>query len=98
MIFRFKFLLFILAAGLIASCRKDLTDTSSAAAISFSQQTVFFDTVFTTVGSTTQYLKVYNTNNQKIVISNVQLVHGNNSLFRLNVDGVPCKATTNVTI
>jgi hypothetical protein len=47
-----------------------------------------FDTVFTTVGSTTQHLKIYNPYNQKILISSVKLAKGDASNFRLNINGV----------
>lgn len=47
-----------------------------------------FDTVFTTIGSTTEHLKVYNPYDQKILISSVRLAGGDNSNFRLNINGI----------
>lgn len=70
------------------SCRKDQFITDSSADLGFSQDTVLFDTVFTTIGSTTKALKVYNPNNQRIKISSIDLAGGENSQFRINVDGV----------
>lgn len=70
------------------SCRKDLIEENSLAVLSFSTDSVLFDTVFTTLGSTTKRLKVYNRNNRKVIISNISLENGNNSQFRINVDGI----------
>lgn len=52
----------------------------------FSTDTLHFDTVFTTVGSTTRHLKIYNKNKYAIKTS-VKLVGGKYSSFRLNIDG-----------
>ena len=83
------FLPLIVIASFASSCRKDQITTDSSAQLDFSADTVLFDTVFTTIGSTTQLLKVYNNNDQAVSISNIQLEGGNNSMFRMNVDGVP---------
>ncbi|MEM9023417.1 MAG: hypothetical protein AAGB22_06730, partial [Bacteroidota bacterium] len=56
--------------------------------LEFSLDTVLFDTVFTTVGSTTQRLKVFNRNSDAVLISNIFLQSGTASNFRINVDGV----------
>jgi len=47
-----------------------------------------FDTVFTTIGSTTQHLKVYNPYDQKVLISSIKLAKAETSNFRLNINGV----------
>jgi hypothetical protein len=70
----------------ITSCKKDISFTKDH--LDFSADTVLFDTVFTTVGSTTKRLKIYNRNNQPINIGQVQLMGGENSPFRINLDGV----------
>jgi hypothetical protein len=56
--------------------------------LAFSRDTVVFDTVFTTIGSTTKYFKIYNFQNKALKISNVQLMGGSASKFKLNLDGV----------
>ena len=73
----------------LSACRKDKVTTSPSDNISFNTDTVFFDTVFTTVGSSTRKFKIYNKNNATIKISSIKLANGVNSLFRLNVNGVP---------
>ena len=84
--------LFILTLTVFAififSCRKpvNVSDDPSIK-LSFSNDSVIFDTVFTSLGSTTRRLMVYNTSNNRVKISNLKLASGNNSAFRLNVDG-----------
>lgn len=80
------------------SCRKDLLLTDSSANLEFSEDTVIFDTVFTTVGSVTKYLKVYNRHNRSVKISSIRLANGNNSNFRMNVDGVPATTATDIVL
>jgi hypothetical protein len=80
------------------SCRKDSIETANDAKLSFSTDTIMFDTVFTTIGSTTKRFKIYNSNSNKLVISNISLANGANSQFRINVDGVPGYSHSNVEI
>lgn len=88
-----KFLraLLILSAVLVFffSCRKDLLTTDPSDKLSFSNDTVIFDTVFTTIGSTTKRLLVYNPSDRRIIISSISLAGGAASKFRINVDGTP---------
>jgi hypothetical protein len=72
---------------LFLSCKKETFITSSDARISVSIDTVRFDTVFTRTGSVTQTLKIFNDNNQKLRLTSVELMGGNASPFRINVDG-----------
>jgi len=88
----FKSLIFIsLFTTIIAvsSCNKGSFITDSSAKLEFSVDTVIFDTIFTTIGSTTQKFKVHNKNKQPIKISNIELASGKNSKYRLNIDGQP---------
>jgi hypothetical protein len=55
--------------------------------LTFSTDTVSFDTVFTTVGSTTGYFMIYNKNNDALKINKILLANGRESNFRINVDG-----------
>ena len=55
--------------------------------VTFSVDTLLFDTVFTTVGSTTRHLKVYNNYQEDINIEVIQLAKGGQSAFKLNIDG-----------
>lgn len=55
--------------------------------LSFSADTLSFDTVFTTVGSATKTLMVYNTNKEALNLESVSLAGKGNTGFRMNVDG-----------
>ena len=80
------------------SCRKDLDATDTMGELRFSTDTVTFDTVFTTIGSTTLSFKVYNPGKETIRISSISLAGGNDSFFRLNIDGEPVRQASNVDI
>src|SRR5690606_40056225 len=56
--------------------------------LAFSKDTVVFDTVFTTIGSTTQQLKIYNKESKTILIEEVELMRGSSSPYRINPDGL----------
>ncbi len=66
--------------------------------LSFSRDTLVFDTVFTTIGSTTKYFKIYNHQNKALKISNVQLMGGSSSKFKLNLDGVQGNSFSDIEI
>ena len=55
--------------------------------LSFSVDTLSFDTVFTTIGSATKQFMVYNPNKEALNIQSIMLASGGESGFRLNVDG-----------
>jgi len=71
-----------------SSCRKDFEFTPSNGTLEFSKDTVYLDTVFTNIGSSTYTLKVYNRSNSDISIPTLRLAQGESSMFRLNVDGM----------
>jgi hypothetical protein len=89
---KFK-LVIILFLGIVFSlslsnCRKEKLNLSTSSKVQFSNDTILFDTLFTTIGSTTKRFKIYNTLNQKIKISNIWLEQSTQSMFRINVDGL----------
>lgn len=77
----------ILVMSFFWSCRDDDFDTDPAIKLTFSQDSLLFDTVFTTLGSSTRSFKVYNNHNRRIRINNVALGRGPDSYYRMNVDG-----------
>ncbi|MFM7078960.1 MAG: choice-of-anchor Q domain-containing protein [Bacteroidota bacterium] len=91
-------LLFVVVCLSTYSCKKDEILTDPSAKLDFSVDTVMFDTVFTTIGTTTQALVIYNNNSQPLLISSVRLAGGNASPYRLNLDGVPGKSFSEVEI
>ena len=80
------------------SCKKDKLLTDSSATVEFSQDSILFDTVFTTIGSATRNIRVINNNSQKINISSIYLEQGPSSNFILNVDGVSGKQVNDIEI
>ena len=81
-----------------SSCRNDFETVPSSGNLEFSRDTVFLDTVFTNIGSSTYNLKVYNRSDEDINIPNVGLAQGEASNYRLNVDGLPGKTFTDIQI
>ncbi|MGN6492083.1 MAG: hypothetical protein ACTHLE_08830 [Agriterribacter sp.] len=69
------------------SCRKQTFITAADASLLLADS-IQFDTVFSTVGSVTQYFTIINTNDQKLRLSSVKLMGGNSSPYRINVDGI----------
>ncbi len=70
-----------------SDCKKDKLTLNVADKIQFSQDSVLFDTVFTTLGSATKNIRIRNKNSQRIKISSIELQGGNSSSFIINVDG-----------
>jgi hypothetical protein len=71
-----------------SSCRNDFDFSPSTGSLEFSKDTVYLDTVFTNIGSSTYNLKVFNNSNTDLVIPTLRLSQGQNSMYRLNVDGM----------
>lgn len=70
------------------ACSDDETYTRDAnARLQFEQDTVRFDTVFTTIGSSTKRIRIFNHHKEGIHLQSVQLGSGGASGFRMNVDG-----------
>jgi len=80
------------------SCRKDFEYAPSDGNLSFSKDTVYLDTVFSSIGSSTYTLKVFNDSKADIIIPNISLKNGPDSFYRLNVDGVAGKEFSNIPI
>jgi hypothetical protein len=80
-------LLTALTLLLLFSCRKDelITDDPGAKLV-LTEDTVFFDTIFTTVGSVTKRFTVRNDNAQAVRVD-IALEGGTPSPYRINVDG-----------
>lgn len=74
-------------SGLFSACN-DLNDdysTNPNLRLSFSVDTLKFDTVFTTISSATHQFMIYNTNKEALNIESIRLT--DKSGFRINVDG-----------
>ena len=80
------------------SCKKESFTTSPTAFLSVETDTLHFDTVFTTTGSTTQRFKIFNDNSKGIHISTIQLKGGVSSPFKINAMGIAGPVINNVDV
>ncbi len=81
-----------------SSCRNDFESSPSLGNIQFSTDTLFLDTIFTNIGSSTYKFKVYNNTSEDFTIPTISLERGNSSNYRLNVNGEAGKSFENVEI
>lgn len=79
-------LLFSFLSFVFTACKKQKWLTEGGE-ITFSVDTLMFDTVFTAQGSSTRSLKLFNPHKNGVHISSVRLAGGKSSPFRLNVNG-----------
>ncbi len=81
------------------SCNENIFETvKSTGNLTFSKDTVYLDTVFTNISSSTRTLKIYNKSSSNITIPNIKLGRGDNSFYILNVDGITGKSFENIDI
>ena len=79
----------LLAIALTKACDYDLSfSPAQTQDIRFSSDTVYLDTVFTSIGSSTYNLRIYNQADHNIKIGSIRLGQASDSQFRLNVDGM----------
>ncbi|MBC7846085.1 MAG: hypothetical protein H7Y10_06310 [Flavobacterium sp.] len=82
------FLFFIGILITVSSCRTDFETVPSTGNLAFSRDTIYLDTVFTNIGSSTYTLKVYNHGKNDINIPSIKLGKGLSSKYRMTVDGM----------
>ncbi len=88
---------FIIIALASISCHKDLIYEGKDATLRFSMDTVSFDTVISTLGTSTKRLMIYNPYSKKINISSIEL-GGENSPFVVNINGIDINKAYDVEI
>jgi hypothetical protein len=77
-------------------CRKDVIYNTENVTLRFSEDTIYLDTVFSTIGSSTRILKVYNPTGDNILVNRVYLGRGPQSYYRMNVNGTNTKDAQNI--
>jgi hypothetical protein len=82
------FLLFIGLLLALGSCRSDFETVANTGNLTFSRDTIYLDTIFTDIGSSTYRLKVYNRSKNDINIPTIKLGKALNSKYRMTVDGM----------
>lgn len=77
-----------LGLSAVTSCDDAMSFTTDRnALLTFSTDTIQFDTVISTIGSSTRQMMVYNHNGDGVRIASVRLQKGSHTPFRVNVDG-----------
>ena len=84
----------LLCLAIVSCSDDDSFSTSQANRLTFSTDTVKLDTVFSKVPTATKTFWVYNRSGDGIRCSNIRLANGNQTGFRVNVDGSYLGATS----
>ena len=82
---RLRWVVILLVALSLFSCREEQLSSDPSLSLTFSKDTVAFDTVFTSIGTSTLRLMVYNRNSNALLINRIWL--DNNNVFKVNIDG-----------
>ncbi|MDF9829181.1 hypothetical protein [Parabacteroides sp. PF5-6] len=82
-------LLILLVSVLLPACEglDNNYSTNPSHRLSFSADTLSFDTVFTTIGSATREFMIYNRNSEALNMESILLAGAGSTGFRINVDG-----------
>lgn len=90
---------FIILSLLFISCKKEFFNEGTGGQLSFSNDSIIFDTVFTSVGSITKTFKVFNRNDYAVKVNDIELVNASNlGVYRINIDGEPIEDFSYVSI
>ncbi|HUH34180.1 MAG TPA: hypothetical protein VLZ28_09500 [Daejeonella sp.] len=82
---------------MLSACRKEEKITfDESAKLQFSADTILFDTVFTSIGSTSRRLKIYNRNENAVRISEIALAGAAGSSYQININGQPVNKAANL--
>ena len=98
-IFLITILLIVFVANVFVACTdEEKYSSSSSIKLQFSSDTISFDTIFTTIGSTTKQVRIFNPENEAIKLDYITLANGHSSYFRLNADGDTSLVAKDITI
>ncbi|MFC5283114.1 hypothetical protein [Pedobacter alpinus] len=89
---------FFLTFAFLACRKEDAVDYSANAQLQFSTDSLLFDTVFTSKGTTMRTLKVFNYNDKSVIISDIKLMGGAASAFKININGQATTELKNIKI
>ena len=92
-----KHFLLLITMAILFACKKDITTHNQNAILHFSNDTITFDTIFTSIGSITKTLTVYN-HNEFDIISNIAIKGNSAAYFRMNINGTPGNNQNNIEI
>ncbi len=89
----------VIAAFVISSCSSEPDfSTNPMDKLSFSTDTVRFDTVFAQIGTSTRQFRIYNKSNKPLKVESINLAGGSSNGFSVVVDGERGTAFSNVEI
>lgn len=94
----YAYLLIVSGCLLFCSCKKDSFITTGDARIATSVDSLKYDTVFTSIGSTTQSLKIINLNGQRLRLSKVKLMGGAASSYKININGYAASELSDIEV
>jgi len=88
----------VLLTGMVA-CRDERGySTDPSHRLTFSTDTISFDTLFTEVSSATYSFLIYNRNSHDLRIMDARLAGGNSSPYRINLDGMAGTSFSDITV
>jgi len=87
---------FIAIIYIHCSCTEKKYVSGSGLHVIFSEDTIHFDTVFTTIGTVTREVRIINPYEGWLKINHIYLGNGDQSSFRLNIDGTPGNESWNI--
>ena len=93
-----RLILAIVVVIAFLACEREFVFRGGEEGLLYSTDTVMFDTIFTTIGSTTQNFKIYNPYNEDLVIDAIELAGGESSNYRLNINGFATDLLTDVQV
>ncbi|RZK14679.1 MAG: hypothetical protein EOO43_16010 [Flavobacterium sp.] len=90
-------IILLFLSAIISACRKDERITiDTNAKLTLSKDSILFDTIFTSIGSTTRKIKVINKNDDALNISEIKLSGGTLSSFGININGQNTPVKNNI--
>ncbi len=81
------FFIFAIIAFLLPSCVEENVSYNESLELTFSCDTLLFDTLFAEQQSVTRRFMIYNKNKNALNITSIRMAGGKESYFRFNVDG-----------
>lgn len=82
----------------LTSCHSDSILDAPEIDLSLSLDTLRFDTVFTELGTVTRFVKIYNNEDDAVIVDDISLASGETGFFRINADGFEGRSIQDVRI
>lgn len=81
-----------------AGCERDFSASPAQSDISFSADTLSFDTIYAGVTTPTAHFTIHNDGNDDVTISSIRLLQGDDSPFSVNIAGQSTTSASNIRI